>query len=167
MDKVTSLSNSIIWNSYGSLNRCPLVKGKESQWFLLMYCDKHISIKSWIKKATEYRNNWWNDILNRKPQEIVTIQGPRHCLRDSYWFGGHCQQTMTLFQGDKHRGIAEVFVTLKPSHSIPIKIENEVLIPILSWYLVKFENFKNKGSSPMYHQWRDPQSGMVLNCKII
>ena len=166
MDKVTSLSNSIIWNSYGSLNRCPPLKAKKANGF---YSCIVISIypldKSWIKKAIEYRNNWWNDILNRKPQEIVKIQGPRHCLRDSYWFD--FQQTMTWFQGDKHRGIAEVFVTLKPSHSIPIKIDNEVLIPILSWYLVKFENFKNKGSSPMYHQWRDPQTGMVLNCKII
>ena len=46
---------------------------------------------------------------------------------------------MTWFQGDKHRGIAEVFVTLKPSHSMPTMTDNEVLIPILS-YLVKLEN---------------------------
>ena len=47
---------------------------------------------------------------------------------------------MTWFQGDKHGGIAEVFVSVKPS--LPTMTDNEVLTSILSWYVARLENLK-------------------------
>ena len=55
---------------------------------------------------------------------------------------------MTCFQSDKQKGIAEVFVSMKPSHSLPTMTDNEVFIPILSWYLVKLENLKKIKAQP-------------------
>ena len=48
---------------------------------------------------------------------------------DYYLIVGHCRHTMTWFLGDKHLGDASVFVTLKPSQSLPTMTSKSALIP--------------------------------------
>ena len=61
--------------------------------------------------------------------EFVTVCALFKGLIPIWW---SWSAAMTWFQGGKHRGIAEVCVGVKPSHSIPTMTDDEVLIPIVS-----------------------------------